>query len=80
MGLVRTLLPLPRAAARLTPHVGGPILGAALMRCLTPGWVLLRPSPPTLRLAWAEEAVSVYRVLVETEDPVHDTAAFSPAP
>ncbi|WP_371661616.1 hypothetical protein [Streptomyces sp. NBC_00280] len=69
MGLVRTLLPLPRAAARLTPHVGGPILGAALMRCLTPGWVLLRPSPPTLRLAWAEEAVSVYRVLVETEDP-----------
>ncbi|WP_330289076.1 hypothetical protein [Streptomyces sp. NBC_00576] len=69
MGLVRTLLPLPRAAARLTPRLGGPLLGAALMRCLAPGWVLLRPSPPTLRLAWAEEAVAVYRALVETEDP-----------
>jgi len=69
MGLVCTLLPLPRAAARLSPRVGRPLLGAALMHCLAPGWVLLRPPSPRRRLAWAEEAVAVYRALVEAEDP-----------
>ncbi|MDX3455468.1 tetratricopeptide repeat protein [Streptomyces sp. ME02-8801-2C] len=69
MGLVRTLLPLPRAAARLAPQLGGPLLGAALMRCLTPRWVLLRPPSPTRRLAEAEEAVAVYRALVEAASP-----------
>ncbi|MCT9007742.1 tetratricopeptide repeat protein [Streptomyces rhizosphaerihabitans] len=69
MGLVRTLLPLSREAARLSPRPGRQWHGAALMRCLTPGWVLLRPASPQRRVAWAEEAVAVYRALVETEEP-----------
>ncbi|NGO12028.1 tetratricopeptide repeat protein [Streptomyces sp. HC44] len=69
MGLVRTLLPLPRAAARLSPRVGGPLHGAALMHCLAPGWVLLRPPSPKSRLAWAEEVVVVYQTLVDAEGP-----------
>ena len=61
MGIVRILLPLPRAAARLTPEKGGPLLGAALSYCVTPSWAGLRPPSPARRLAWAEEAVAVYR-------------------
>ncbi|MFF3883797.1 hypothetical protein [Streptomyces sp. NPDC001914] len=68
MGLVRVLLPLPRAAARLGPDPGRRLLGAALTRCLAPDWVLLRPPPPWRRLAWAEEATAVYRALAERED------------
>ena len=68
MELVRTLLPLLRAAARLSPRVGRPLHGAALMHCIAPGWVLLRPPPSERRLVWAEEAVAVCRALVEAED------------
>ncbi|MER5472032.1 tetratricopeptide repeat protein [Streptomyces sp. NPDC002685] len=68
MGLVRALLPLSRAAARLSPRPGRRLHGAALTRCLAPDWVLLRPASPTHRLAWAEEAVAVYRALVEAGD------------
>ncbi|MFE1291057.1 hypothetical protein [Streptomyces sp. NPDC058751] len=68
MGLVRLLLPLPRAAARLGPGPGRRLLGAALTRCLAPDWVLLRPPPPERRLAWAEEATAVYRALAGRED------------
>lgn len=32
MGLVRTLPPVPRAAARSSPRFGRPLLGAALLR------------------------------------------------
>ncbi|MEV7892468.1 hypothetical protein ACWD3I_20510 [Streptomyces sp. NPDC002817] len=56
---MRVLLPVARGLARLAPGVGEPLLGALLLRCLTPGWVLLRPSPPARLLAWAEEAVAV---------------------
>ncbi|MFF3404951.1 hypothetical protein ACFYW8_01750 [Streptomyces sp. NPDC002742] len=69
MGLVRTLLPLSRAAARLSTGPGGRLHGAALMRCVIPHWVLLRPPSPQRRLAWAEEAVAVYRAFVETAAP-----------
>lgn len=58
---MRVLLPVARGLAGLVPGVGEPMLGALLLRCLTPGWVLLRPSPPTRLLAWAEEAVAVAR-------------------
>ncbi|MEU9913960.1 hypothetical protein [Streptomyces sp. NPDC051001] len=58
---MRVLLPVARGLAGLAPGVGGPLLGALLLRCLTPGWVLLRPSPPARLLAWAEEAVAVAR-------------------
>ncbi|MER6418806.1 hypothetical protein [Streptomyces sp. NPDC001137] len=61
MGLVRILLPLPRAAARLAPGVGRPLLGAALSWCVMPRWVLLRPPPAQRRLAWAQELVALYR-------------------
>ncbi|WP_020116688.1 hypothetical protein [Streptomyces canus] len=61
MGLARILLPLPRAAARLAPERGGPLLGAALSYCLTPSWAGLRSPSPARRLAWADEAVAVYR-------------------
>ncbi|MGQ4375264.1 hypothetical protein ACN6K9_003674 [Streptomyces sp. SAS_267] len=67
MGLVRVLLPLPRAAARLGPGAGRRLLGAALTHCVAPGWVLLRPPPPRRRLAWAEEATAVYRALAARE-------------
>ncbi|MEU6349175.1 hypothetical protein ABZ896_07595 [Streptomyces sp. NPDC047072] len=60
MGLVRLLLPLPRAAARLVPERGGALLGASLLHCVTPSWVALRPPTAARRLAWAEEAVAVY--------------------
>ncbi|MFF3446241.1 hypothetical protein ACFYXJ_03750 [Streptomyces sp. NPDC002667] len=66
MGLVRALLPLSRAAARLGPGPGRRLLGAALLRCVAPHWVLLRPPPPWRRLAWAEEATAVYRALAGT--------------
>ncbi|KKD08763.1 tetratricopeptide repeat protein [Streptomyces sp. WM6386] len=56
---MRVLLPVARGLARLAPGVGEPLLAALLLRCLTPGWVLLRPSPPERLLAWAEEAVAV---------------------
>lgn len=58
---MRVLLPVARGLAWLAPRVGEPLLGALLLRCLTPGWVLLRPSPPARLLAWAEEAVAVPR-------------------
>lgn len=60
MGLVRILLPLPRAAARLAPAQGGQLLGAALLHCVMPSWVLLWIPSAARRLAWAEEAVAVY--------------------
>ncbi|MEU1475441.1 tetratricopeptide repeat protein [Streptomyces sp. NPDC005760] len=60
MGLVRILLPLPRAAARLSPEKGGPLLGAALLHCVMPSWVLLWMPSAARRLAWAEQAVAVY--------------------
>lgn len=69
MGLVSTILPLPRAVARLSPRVGRPLLGSALMHCHTPKWVLRRPPSPQRRLAWAEEAVAVYLALAEAENP-----------
>ncbi|MEU6372832.1 hypothetical protein [Streptomyces sp. NPDC046909] len=55
------LLPLARGAARLAPGRGEPLLGAVLLRCLMPDWVLLRPRSPLRRLAWAEQAVALYR-------------------
>ncbi|MFF4029072.1 hypothetical protein ACFYZ2_04775 [Streptomyces sviceus] len=67
MGLVRILLPLPRAAARLAPERGGPLLGAALSYCVTPTWAGLRSPSPGRRLAWAEEAVAVYRATADAE-------------
>ena len=61
MGLVRILLPLSRAAARLAPGVGRPLHGAALAWCVLPRWVLLRPPPVARRTAWAEELVALHR-------------------
>lgn len=55
------LLPVFRGLARLAPGTGGPLLGAVLLRCAAPGWVLLRPRAPERRLAWAEEAVALHR-------------------
>ncbi|MFD7899976.1 hypothetical protein [Streptomyces sp. NPDC059743] len=63
MGTARILLPPLRLLARVGVRAGGPLLGAALTRCLTPGWVLLRPQPLARRLAWGEEAVAIYRAL-----------------
>ncbi|MFF4249899.1 hypothetical protein ACFY1L_01660 [Streptomyces sp. NPDC001663] len=60
MGLVRILLPVPRAMARLAPGVGRPLLGAALSWCVMPRWVLLRPPPAARRAAWAAELVALY--------------------
>src|SRR4051794_41833412 len=68
MGLVRILLPLPRAAARLSPEKGGPLLGAALLHCVMPSWVLLWIPSAARRLAWAEEAVAVYGFLPRQTD------------
>ncbi|MFF1304655.1 hypothetical protein [Streptomyces sp. NPDC058307] len=67
MGLVRILLPLPRAAARLAPGRGGPLLGAALSHCVTPSWAGLRSPSAARRLAWADEAVAVYRATADTD-------------
>ncbi|MFJ9102222.1 hypothetical protein ACIRJM_27525 [Streptomyces sp. NPDC102405] len=67
MGLVRILLPLPRAAAKWAPEKGGPLLGAALSSCVRPSWAGLPPPSPARRLAWAEEAVEVYRGTADTE-------------
>jgi tetratricopeptide (TPR) repeat protein len=67
MGLVRILLPLPRAAARLAPERGGPLLGAALSYCVTPSWAGLRSPSPERRLAWADEAVAVYRATADAD-------------
>jgi len=67
MGLVRIFLPLPRAAARLAPERGGPLLGAALSYCVTPSWAGLRSPSPARRLAWAEEAVAVYRATADAD-------------
>ncbi|MFJ9151151.1 hypothetical protein ACIRP7_24555 [Streptomyces sp. NPDC102270] len=67
MGLVRILLPLPRAAARLAPERGGPLLGAALSHCVTPSWAGLRSPSAARRLAWADEAVSVYRATADED-------------
>ncbi|WP_141208024.1 tetratricopeptide repeat protein [Streptomyces griseorubiginosus] len=66
MGVVRILLPLPRAAAKWAPEKGGPLLGAALSYCVTPSWAGLPPPSPARRLAWAEEAVAVYRATADT--------------
>ncbi|MFF7530378.1 hypothetical protein ACFZB2_14950 [Streptomyces bobili] len=65
MGAVRILLPLPRTLARAHVGLGGPLLGAALLRCLTPGLFLIWQRPPERLLAWSEEAVAVYRTLHE---------------
>ncbi|MFC4466852.1 tetratricopeptide repeat protein [Streptomyces xiangluensis] len=65
----RILLPLPRALARVSVRAGGPLLGAALLRCLTPGWVLMRPQPAARQFVWGEEAVAVYRDLVARGRP-----------
>jgi len=67
MGVVRILLPLPRAAAKWAPEKGGPLLGAALSYCATPSWAGLPPPSPARRLAWAEEAVAAYRATADTE-------------
>ncbi|MFD5593245.1 tetratricopeptide repeat protein [Streptomyces griseorubiginosus] len=67
MGVVRILLPLPRAAAKWAPEKGGPLLGAALSYCVTPSWAGLPPPSPARRLAWAEEAVAVYRATADTD-------------
>lgn len=61
MGPVRMLLPLLRATARLAPGTAGPLLGAALLHCAAPDWVLLNPPPLTRRSAWTAEAVALYR-------------------
>ncbi|MEU9670273.1 tetratricopeptide repeat protein [Streptomyces bobili] len=65
MGAVRILLPVPRTLARAHVGLGGPLLGAALLRCLTPGLFLIWWRPPQRLLAWSEEAVAVYRTLHE---------------
>ncbi|MEU0407451.1 hypothetical protein ABZ307_06410 [Streptomyces griseorubiginosus] len=67
MGLVRILLPLPRAAAKWAPEKGGPLLGAALSYCVTPSWAGLPPPSPARRLAWAEEAITAYGTTPDTE-------------
>ncbi|MDH6454625.1 MULTISPECIES: hypothetical protein [unclassified Streptomyces] len=67
MGLVRILLPLPRVAAKWAPEKGGPLLGAALSSCVTPSWAGLRSPSPARRLAWAEEAVAVYRATADAD-------------
>ncbi|MFJ6080628.1 hypothetical protein ACIQI8_04420 [Streptomyces sp. NPDC092369] len=61
MGVLRMALPVTRVAARVTPGVGRRLLGATLLRCVMPNWVLLRPSPVARRVAWAAEAVELYR-------------------
>ncbi|WP_328752122.1 hypothetical protein OHT57_41585 [Streptomyces sp. NBC_00285] len=68
MGLVRILLPLPRAAARLAPEKAGGLLGAGLLHSVMPGWVALWLPSPTRRLDWAEEAVAVYGSLADGAD------------
>ncbi|MFF5304337.1 hypothetical protein ACFY5F_33735 [Streptomyces sp. NPDC013161] len=66
MGPVRMLLPLLRVTARVTPPgVGGALLGAALLHCAAPGWVLLREPSFARRSVWAEEAVAVYRPMAD---------------
>ncbi|MFF7277796.1 hypothetical protein [Streptomyces griseorubiginosus] len=67
MGLVRILLPLPRAAAKWAPEKGGPLLGAALSYCVTSSWAGLPPPSPARRLAWAEEAITAYGTTPDTE-------------
>ncbi|MEV7072350.1 hypothetical protein [Streptomyces sp. NPDC093990] len=67
MGLVRIFLPLPRAAAKLAPERGAPLLGAALSYCVTPSRAGLRSPSPERRLAWAEEAVAVYRATADAD-------------
>jgi len=69
MGPVRTLLPLLRATARVSPGAGVPLLGAALLHCAVPGWALLHPPPPARRSAWAQEAVALYRPKTEQTHP-----------
>jgi tetratricopeptide (TPR) repeat protein len=58
---MRLLLPIVRVLARLVPRVGRPLLGAVLLRCLAPSWVMFRRHPSARLLAWTEEAVAVYR-------------------
>ncbi|MEW1646508.1 hypothetical protein [Streptomyces sp. NPDC091219] len=69
MGPVRMLLPSLRATARLAPGWGGPLLGAALLHCAAPVWVLLGPPSVARRSVWAAEAVTLYRPLVERARP-----------
>jgi tetratricopeptide (TPR) repeat protein len=68
MMLMRVLLPPLRSLTRVNCRAGGPLLGAALLRCLTPAWTLL-PARTTTRLSRSEEAVAVYRTLVTFEHP-----------
>src|SRR4051794_29598372 len=67
MGLVRILLPLPRAAAKWAPEKGGPLLGAALSSCVRPSWAGLPPPSPARRLARAGEAGGGYPGAADTE-------------
>ncbi|MEE1813411.1 hypothetical protein [Streptomyces sp. BE133] len=69
MGTTQILLPLLRTSVRAGVRPGRPLPGAALLRCLTPSWVLLRPRPNARRLVWSEEAVTVHRALVARDRP-----------
>ncbi|MFJ2829593.1 hypothetical protein ACIPC1_18865 [Streptomyces sp. NPDC087263] len=69
MMLVRILLPPLRRLTRVNLRAGGPLLGAVLLRCLTPGRAPRRAWPITELLARSEEAVAVYRILVALERP-----------
>lgn len=69
MGPVRMLLPSLRATARLAPRWGGPLLGAALLHCAAPAWVVLGPPSTARRSAWAAEAVALYRPLAARTRP-----------
>ncbi|MEU9171179.1 hypothetical protein AB0D34_25810 [Streptomyces sp. NPDC048420] len=68
MGLVRILLPLPRAAARLAPEKGAVLLGAGLLHGAMPGWVSWWLPSAGRRLAWAEEAVAMHGSLPDGAD------------
>lgn len=68
MGLVRILLPLPRAAARWAPEKAAVLLGAGLLHGVGPGGVAQWLPSAARRLAWAEEAVAAYGSLPDGAD------------